>query len=692
MNITTVTFSSKTETYGLAAPALWQYDYGQVLKIEGLDLPTAYQVEFANSANAGQTITEVGNADGVSIPDSLLETGKNVYAFVFLHDEETDGETEYKITILVNPRPSRPNDTPTPEQETAIDQAIAALNDAVDRTDASAEAAAGSASSAAQSAADAGTAAETAQSAAQGAQASAAAAAASETNAGNSAEAAAGAASTAQAAAATAGQAATGAAQSAAAAAEDAGAAEQSAGDAAAAKTAAQASAASAAASAQSAAGSAQTASDAVTAVQQSAESAQTSATAAAGSASSAAGSATEAAQSAAAAAASEAEAQRIETKLAPYEDLPQIQEAVEKITDIVVAEAEWYANSYWRTDFTTISETPSRGSATVGWQCAEMACSPGDVFVVHLQGGNLANAVCFIDSARAPIKKIGTGNYVLNGRVVAPEGAVALIVNDNGSTGSCVQVKGSGLVEEIATGGLLGQHGDNLLTFGELTTGYLNASGGIVTSDTTRVVSDYIRVAPGMTYRLRMRLPKATATSGVFHRCGTYDAEGRWIGLTGDAAVTTADFEDDTYYYVDYRYSFDATVAFVRVVMRTYGLDGVASFEAETAPFMPDLGEEVRELKSSVTQTVTVTGTDPVITAADNRRYVCGEVYTLSLTPPASGICDVVFTSGTTATVLTVPNTVKWPSWFDPTALEASVTYEINICDGLAVVATWAV
>lgn len=153
MNITTVTFSSKTETYGLAAPALWQYDYGQVLKIEGLDLPTAYQVEFANSANAGQTITEVGNADGVSIPDSLLETGKNVYAFVFLHDEETDGETEYKITILVNPRPSRPNDTPTPEQQSAIDQAIAALNNAVDRTDASAEAAAGSATSAAGSAA-----------------------------------------------------------------------------------------------------------------------------------------------------------------------------------------------------------------------------------------------------------------------------------------------------------------------------------------------------------------------------------------------------------------------------------------------------------------------------------------------------------------------------------------------------------
>ena len=82
-----------------------------------------------------------------------------------------------------------------------------------------------------------------------------------------------------------------------------------------------------------------------------------------------------------------------------------------------------------------------------------------------------------------------------------------------------------------------------------------------------------------------------------------------------------------------------------------------------------------------------------PVITAAENTRYICGEVTSLSFTPCASGICDVRFTSGSTVTVLTLPNTVKMPDWFDASVLEANTIYEINILDGVyGVVTTWAV
>lgn len=88
---------------------------------------------------------------------------------------------------------------------------------------------------------------------------------------------------------------------------------------------------------------------------------------------------------------------------------------------------------------------------------------------------------------------------------------------------------------------------------------------------------------------------------------------------------------------------------------------------------------------------THTVTGANPVIVAQAGHRYICGEVATISITPPASGICDVVFASGTTAAILTVPNTVKWPEWFDPTSLAASTTYELSIMDGLGVVSVWA-
>lgn len=90
----------------------------------------------------------------------------------------------------------------------------------------------------------------------------------------------------------------------------------------------------------------------------------------------------------------------------------------------------------------------------------------------------------------------------------------------------------------------------------------------------------------------------------------------------------------------------------------------------------------------------VQVSGTTPTITALPGIRYVCGEVATLDITLPASGIVDVVFESGSTATVLTITpptgQTLKWANGFDPAALEANTTYEINIADGLGVAASW--
>ena len=93
-------------------------------------------------------------------------------------------------------------------------------------------------------------------------------------------------------------------------------------------------------------------------------------------------------------------------------------------------------------------------------------------------------------------------------------------------------------------------------------------------------------------------------------------------------------------------------------------------------------------------TVTETVSGTTPTITAQADHRYICGEVSTLDITLPASGCIDVVFTSGSTPTVLTVtpPSgvTVKWANGFDPSSLEANTTYEVNVCDGLGVAASW--
>lgn len=93
-------------------------------------------------------------------------------------------------------------------------------------------------------------------------------------------------------------------------------------------------------------------------------------------------------------------------------------------------------------------------------------------------------------------------------------------------------------------------------------------------------------------------------------------------------------------------------------------------------------------------TETVTVTGSTPTINAVAGKRYVCGEVTTLDITLPASGVVDVTFESGSPATVLTITpptgQTVRWANGFDPTSLDANTTYEINIADGLGVAASW--
>ena len=119
----------------------------------------------------------------------------------------------------------------------------------------------------------------------------------------------------------------------------------------------------------------------------------------------------------------------------------------------------------------------------------------------------------------------------------------------------------------------------------------------------------------------------------------------------------------------------------------------GTYTTEAKAA-IQSMLGIDLQSIASEVEIPLveTVSGTTPSITGQPNTRYVCGEVSTISITPPSAGSVDVIFESGSTAAVLTVPNTVKWPAWFDATSLETNTTYEILITDGVyGSVMTWA-
>lgn len=117
---------------------VYQYDYGQILRFPGLSLPEQYEVHFADSPS-NPSVTMLGNADGVDIPDQFLQRAGTVYAYIYLHTGDADGETVYTTTIPVNPRAPIGDAEPTPVQQDVITQAIAALNDGVARAEAAAD-------------------------------------------------------------------------------------------------------------------------------------------------------------------------------------------------------------------------------------------------------------------------------------------------------------------------------------------------------------------------------------------------------------------------------------------------------------------------------------------------------------------------------------------------------------------------
>ena len=128
------------------AYGLWQWDYGQQLRIEGLHLPTAVEIHFALQETGGEAITRVGTTkDGVTtvtIPDSMLEGNStvwtadktyNIYAWVYLSDK-LSGETIKRITMQVKSRP-KPEAFEAPGDGEIFREAIEAVNDAAKRAE-----------------------------------------------------------------------------------------------------------------------------------------------------------------------------------------------------------------------------------------------------------------------------------------------------------------------------------------------------------------------------------------------------------------------------------------------------------------------------------------------------------------------------------------------------------------------------
>lgn len=133
--------SVKLDSRYASTLGVWQYDYGQVLRITGPELPPAVEVQFSLDEKLGETLSRVGTTvDGVTevkIPDELLThsatSNYRIYAYIYLTDE-TSGNTKYEIIIPVRVR-SKPT-SPAEDPETDPDlfrETVVAVNASAER-------------------------------------------------------------------------------------------------------------------------------------------------------------------------------------------------------------------------------------------------------------------------------------------------------------------------------------------------------------------------------------------------------------------------------------------------------------------------------------------------------------------------------------------------------------------------------
>lgn len=130
------------EKYAVNYTTLDQYDYGQILRIQGLKLPKTVEVHFSTQETGGTSITRVGvTKDGVTdvlIPDSVLENGDttqnySIFAFVYVTDA-TSGKTEYraKLEVKARPKPEVPGGGDNPD---IFHEAVLAVRESAEKAE-----------------------------------------------------------------------------------------------------------------------------------------------------------------------------------------------------------------------------------------------------------------------------------------------------------------------------------------------------------------------------------------------------------------------------------------------------------------------------------------------------------------------------------------------------------------------------
>ena len=105
---------------------IFQYDYGNKLQFVGVELPSSYEVHFANY-NYGESGVMIGDSTGVEIPYEYTKNYGRVFAWVFIHENEDVGWTKYLAEIPVVQRAKPSYDPVDPYEQSIVEQLVSTV-------------------------------------------------------------------------------------------------------------------------------------------------------------------------------------------------------------------------------------------------------------------------------------------------------------------------------------------------------------------------------------------------------------------------------------------------------------------------------------------------------------------------------------------------------------------------------------
>ena len=121
----------------VTSQAAYLHDYGQTLRVLGLNLPSVVEAHFA-AEESGTSVLVMGTCtDGIAniqIPDVFLSEVGSFFCYIY-DRTASSGKTVYKIKIPVTQRPDLPNETVNPSEQDVsyFEQVLAQMTSQTDR-------------------------------------------------------------------------------------------------------------------------------------------------------------------------------------------------------------------------------------------------------------------------------------------------------------------------------------------------------------------------------------------------------------------------------------------------------------------------------------------------------------------------------------------------------------------------------